>query len=168
AEDYNVTIKVGQGDYIKTFLAHSVILRARSQYFKIALSRSWARQSDVIIAMEKPNIRPKVFEKIICAQIDDGPINENVEIWNSEDLRKFRDIVQDYIPHIRFIASEDYYFRIHPFKKILPSQLKKDLIAHHLAPNAKVHSEILPPRLGIPPPSYLRYPTPPYSNFYDL
>ena len=41
ADDYNVIIEVGENNNTKEFKAHSVILRARSQYFKSALSSEW-------------------------------------------------------------------------------------------------------------------------------
>ena len=36
SDDFNVIIRVGEGQNIKEFRAHSVILRARSPYFKSA------------------------------------------------------------------------------------------------------------------------------------
>ena len=38
ADDFNVIIQVGENQNTKEFYAHSVILRARSPYFKSALS----------------------------------------------------------------------------------------------------------------------------------
>ncbi|CAG8604601.1 11990_t:CDS:1, partial [Ambispora gerdemannii] len=40
SDDQNVSIKVGKDNNVKIFTAHSVILRARSPYFKVALSQS--------------------------------------------------------------------------------------------------------------------------------
>ncbi|CAG8469970.1 9195_t:CDS:2 [Dentiscutata heterogama] len=66
AEDYDVMIKVGN---LKTenkhFRAHSVILRARSEYFRAALSNKWAKKEGAKYVFEKPNIRPIVFEVIL-------------------------------------------------------------------------------------------------------
>src|SRR5256714_9942787 len=60
---YDVEIRVGINDDIKTFKAHSIILEARSSYFKVALSSNWIKRSDDgIILFEKPNISPKIFE----------------------------------------------------------------------------------------------------------
>ncbi|CAG8685493.1 10124_t:CDS:1, partial [Ambispora leptoticha] len=53
-EDQDFSIKVGQGNDVKIFTAHSLILRARSQYFKVALSQLWIR-----------NMQPIIFEKIL-------------------------------------------------------------------------------------------------------
>lgn len=65
ADDYNVLLEVGQEPNIETFKAHSVILRARSTYFRAALSTNWAKTNDGIIKMNKPNITPDVFRVIL-------------------------------------------------------------------------------------------------------
>ncbi|CAG8606787.1 12695_t:CDS:2, partial [Ambispora gerdemannii] len=98
SEDQNVSIKVGQGSDIKTFTAHSVILRARSQYFFTI-----------------------------------------VESWSADSLQQFKTLIEDCIPYIRFfqISSLDYYHKVHQFKGVLPSKLKKDLKAYYFAP--KLH-----------------------------
>src|SRR6266542_5216510 len=60
---YDVEIKVGVNEDVKTFKAHSIILEARSPYFKVALSSNWIKKTDNgIILFEKPNISPRVFE----------------------------------------------------------------------------------------------------------
>ena len=63
---YDVEIKTGNGDEVKIFKAHSHILKARSSYFKVALSNNWVKKSDDdIILFEKNNISPKVFEVLL-------------------------------------------------------------------------------------------------------
>ena len=63
---YDVEIKVGINENIKTFKAHSTILEARSSYFKVALSNNWVKRSDNgIILFEKENISPKIFELLL-------------------------------------------------------------------------------------------------------
>jgi hypothetical protein len=65
ADDYNVIIHVGENDNIKEFYAHSVILRARSSYFKSALSANWIAKENNMIKFNKPNITPPVFDIIL-------------------------------------------------------------------------------------------------------
>lgn len=78
AEDYDVIIRVGGGSssnsgkstcnrYIRQleFQAHSLILRARSEYFRTALSSKWAKKEGETFIFEKPNISPTVFEVIL-------------------------------------------------------------------------------------------------------
>src|SRR2546421_6825641 len=63
---YDVEITVGVNKDIKTFKAHSIILEARSSYFKVALSSNWLERSDNgIILFEKENISPKIFELLL-------------------------------------------------------------------------------------------------------
>ena len=63
---YDVEIRVGVNEDVKTFKAHSTILEARSSYFKVALSSNWVKRTDNgIILFKKPNISPKVFELLL-------------------------------------------------------------------------------------------------------
>src|SRR6266511_5097880 len=65
---YDVEIKVGtdEHDDVKTFKAHSHILKARSLYFRTALSDNWVERSENgIILFEKGNFSPKIFEVIL-------------------------------------------------------------------------------------------------------
>ena len=65
ADDFNVIIQVGENQNVKEFRAHSVILRARSPYFKSALSADWVTKKNDMIMFNKPNITPIVFEMIL-------------------------------------------------------------------------------------------------------
>ena len=64
-ENYDVIIKVGTGDDAKDIKAHSVILCARSSYFRAALSKNWVHKENGIIKYTKPNILPRVFNFIL-------------------------------------------------------------------------------------------------------
>ena len=65
ADDFNVIIQVGENQNTKEFRAHSVILRARSPYFKSALSADWVTKKNNMITFNKPNITPAVFDMIL-------------------------------------------------------------------------------------------------------
>ena len=65
ADDYNVVIQVGENQNMKEFRAHSNLLRARSPYFKSALSANWITKKDNMIMFNKPNINPTVFDMIL-------------------------------------------------------------------------------------------------------
>ncbi len=65
ADDFNVIIQVGENQNTKEFRAHSVILRARSPYFKSAFSSNWTIKKDDMIMFNKPNITPIVFDIIL-------------------------------------------------------------------------------------------------------
>ena len=63
---YDIEIKVGVEQNVKTFKAHSNILKARSSYFKVALSVNWIKRSENgIILFEKENISPRIFEVLL-------------------------------------------------------------------------------------------------------
>ncbi|RIA85208.1 hypothetical protein C1645_808395 [Glomus cerebriforme] len=65
ADDFNVIIQVGENENTKEFRAHSVILRARSPYFKSALATKWITKEDDMIMFNKPNITPSIFDMIL-------------------------------------------------------------------------------------------------------
>jgi hypothetical protein len=65
ADDFNVIIKVGEHENIKEFRVHSVIIRARCPYFKVALSNDWITKENDMIMFNKPNITPTVFEMVL-------------------------------------------------------------------------------------------------------
>ncbi|POG81698.1 hypothetical protein GLOIN_2v1470532 [Rhizophagus irregularis DAOM 181602=DAOM 197198] len=65
ADDYDVIIQVGDNQNTKEFRAHSVILRARSPYFKGALSANWITKKNNMMMFNKPNVTPIVFEMIL-------------------------------------------------------------------------------------------------------
>ncbi|PKY21925.1 hypothetical protein RhiirB3_525391 [Rhizophagus irregularis] len=65
ADDFNVIINVGEKNNTRKFRAHSVILRARSEYFKSALSTEWVTKENGIIMFNKPNITLMVFDMIL-------------------------------------------------------------------------------------------------------
>ena len=60
ADDFNVIIRVGENQNMKEFYAHSVILRARSSYFKRAFSTDWITKKNNMIVFNKPNITSTV------------------------------------------------------------------------------------------------------------
>ncbi len=65
ADDFNVIIQVGENQNIREFRAHSVILRARSPYFKSAFSSNWVIKKNNVIMFNKSNISPIVFDMIL-------------------------------------------------------------------------------------------------------
>ncbi|CAG8511224.1 3861_t:CDS:2 [Dentiscutata erythropus] len=166
ADEYNVLITVGTDENIKTFKAHTVILRSRSAYFRYALSGDWARKDHIVF--NKPNISPEAFE-VILRYIYGATINlsaidmltlleiliasdelclaelTNYETWSEESFENLKEILDQYIPHINFtaISSSDFYHKILPFKRILPTELFDDLLKFHLAPHINPSHPIL-------------------------
>ncbi|KAG9287959.1 hypothetical protein G9A89_017554 [Geosiphon pyriformis] len=77
-DEYNVIIEAGEKAEPKKFQAHSIILRARSPYFRRALSNEWAKKKEHILIFKKPNIAAKIFE-IILGYMYTGMIDLNKE-----------------------------------------------------------------------------------------
>jgi hypothetical protein len=65
ADDYNVKIQVGEDSEMEIFNAHSVILRARSTYFRSAFSSNWAKKEGDFFIFKKPNVTAIVFQIIL-------------------------------------------------------------------------------------------------------
>ncbi|CAG8691265.1 16114_t:CDS:2 [Funneliformis mosseae] len=115
-EEFNVVIEVGEAPNTQTFHAHSIILRARSPYFRQALSKNWARKERDVIKFSKPNISPKVFE-IILKFIYSGTVNlmdktmmEALDLLIATDellLTELSDHVQEYLLHYEVGWLED-------------------------------------------------------------
>ncbi|PKK73577.1 hypothetical protein RhiirC2_847532 [Rhizophagus irregularis] len=93
--DFDVIIKIGEGNNYKEFEAHSFVLFTRSKYFRAALSKEWVKRQDNKMIFHKPNISPKIFE-IILKYIYGGI----VEI-DTEDPEEILDLL---------IASDELYF----------------------------------------------------------
>src|SRR5688572_5150231 len=64
-DNYDLIIQAGEGQNMKEFFAHSLILSARSTYFKAALSKEWVKKENGIIIFKKPNISPEIIELIL-------------------------------------------------------------------------------------------------------
>ncbi|EXX63240.1 BTB/POZ protein [Rhizophagus irregularis DAOM 181602=DAOM 197198] len=104
ADDYNVKIKV-EGEEI--FKAHSVILRARSNYFRSAFSSNWAKKEGDFYIFEKPNVTPIVFQ-IILKYIYTGTIaidtvnvkNNLIELLLAADEMNLYELTEHLQQHI--------------------------------------------------------------------
>ncbi|CAG8645872.1 6502_t:CDS:2, partial [Acaulospora morrowiae] len=72
--------------------------------------------------------------------IDNSGANTNnvdLSAWNNEDFLELERILHNCIPLIRFfhISSNDFYDKIWPFQKILPDDLKEDVLQYYLKRN---------------------------------
>ncbi|CAG8474308.1 14116_t:CDS:2 [Cetraspora pellucida] len=145
ADDYNVQIHVGQEPNIRIFKAHSVILRARSSYFRAALSVNWARTdpNSAMITLKKPNISPIVFEIIL-------KINYSLLLVAADELALI-----DLIDHIQahIIRNEQDLLRINLIEFLQVSsrhdacrllKAHSDLKRWHFAQEAPYRARIAP------------------------
>ncbi|GBB89891.1 hypothetical protein RclHR1_16720003 [Rhizophagus clarus] len=105
-DNYDLIIQAGEGQNMKEFSAHSLILSARSTYFKAALSKEWAKKENGIITFKKPNISPEIME-LILKYLYTGLVNFNKQngtkvlklLMASDELnlQKLRDYIQTYL-----------------------------------------------------------------------
>ncbi|CAG8575385.1 3138_t:CDS:2, partial [Scutellospora calospora] len=65
ADDYDVSLRIGEEPHTKIFNAHSVILRARCSYFKAALSSEWTKKNGEMFVFKKPNLSHDIFDVIL-------------------------------------------------------------------------------------------------------
>ncbi|CAG8612269.1 10598_t:CDS:2 [Ambispora gerdemannii] len=81
SDEYNISIIAGENGNTEKFQAHSLILRARSRYFRRALSKNWAKKRFLsfhgalskgrtkkegeMMVFKIPNISPQIFELIL-------------------------------------------------------------------------------------------------------
>ncbi|EXX77646.1 BTB/POZ domain-containing protein [Rhizophagus irregularis DAOM 181602=DAOM 197198] len=269
-EGYDVIIYAGENEDMKEIRAHSLILRARLQHFRVALSDQWTNIDGKII-LEIPNISPRIFKIILrfiyCGRIDlmniQGPeilelsmaadelniqtlnlciqeylinhqfellkqdpieilevvcqlnqhdtfkglydcfleticekseiflnsdnlirlnahllelllkrddllmneieiwdnlikwclaqhpsIQQDVNKWNKEEIEIMKSTLRRFIPLIRFnnISSEDFYYKLYPYKVILTEDLTENILAFHMMPNKELFNGIRPLR----------------------
>src|SRR5438045_4209950 len=105
-DNYDLIIQAGEGQNMKEFFAHSLILSARSTYFKAALSKEWAKEENRIITFKKPNISPEIIE-LILKYLYTGTINfdkqnsaQMLKLLLATDelnLQKLSDYIQTYL-----------------------------------------------------------------------
>ncbi|CAG8446935.1 14355_t:CDS:2, partial [Dentiscutata heterogama] len=103
-DECNVIIEVGQSPNFQIFHAHSIILRARSPYFRSALSKNWAKKDGDLMTFSKPNISPKVFEIILHGTVSmtDKSVMDALDLLVATDellLTELSDHVQEYLLH---------------------------------------------------------------------
>ena len=51
-DNYDLIIQAGEGQNMRKFFAHSLILSVRSTYFKAALSKVWSKVSELLSKKE--------------------------------------------------------------------------------------------------------------------
>ncbi|CAI2185779.1 8387_t:CDS:2 [Funneliformis geosporum] len=93
-EDYNVILKIGRGFDINSFNAHTVILKARSQYFKNVLKdlkKNKLFKKENVLTLEVPHISADAF-KIVLKYIYTGTISLN-DITNQESVFFMLDLI---------------------------------------------------------------------------
>lgn len=76
---------------------------------------------------------------------------KGVEQWESGDFVSLKDILKDFIPHIRWsqISGKDFLYNVKPFKEVLPEELYDDLLGYNIDKSVKLKSLVILPRRNI-------------------
>ncbi|GES85063.1 BTB/POZ protein [Rhizophagus clarus] len=111
-DDFNVIIYVGENEHVKEIHAHSNILRTRSQYFRIELSKESSEKKDGNFIFRKHNISPQLFKVILrfiyCGRIDLERLqgSDILELLIAVDELGIRTLVQHIREHLIKNQSE--------------------------------------------------------------
>ncbi|CAB4441045.1 unnamed protein product [Rhizophagus irregularis] len=107
ADNYDVKIQVGEDSNSEIFKAHSIILIARSNYFRTAFSNNWAKKEGDLYVYKKPNVSGIVFQ-IILKYIYTGTIaldaanveNNFIDLLIAADEMNLYELVEHLQQHI--------------------------------------------------------------------
>ncbi|KAF0543015.1 serine-enriched protein [Gigaspora margarita] len=91
----------------------------------------------------------KIWEQVIRWGIaQNSELNSNPSQWSNEKFLLLKTTLKNCLPHIRYfqISSKDIIEKLYPYQQILDSNLWKDIMIKHMAPNMTITSTVLPPR----------------------
>ncbi|CAG8576547.1 3174_t:CDS:2 [Funneliformis caledonium] len=143
----DVIIRAGREGSVEEFYAHSFVLLIRSNYFRKELEGVKEKNADNKIIIEKPDINPKLFDKILSSA-SPPPAAENfketadVSLWTRDKFRDLSNTLKQFIPLIDFykIKPEDFYEKVKPFKKIIEKPLFEDILKYHIVSSKNLDS----------------------------
>ncbi|CAG8557350.1 1927_t:CDS:2 [Funneliformis mosseae] len=144
----DVIIRAGREGSVEEFYAHSFVLLIRSIYFRKELEGVKEKNADNKIIIEKPDINPKLFDKILSSA-SPPPAAENfketadVTLWTRDKFRDLSNTLKQFIPLIDFykIKPEDFYEKVKPFKKIIEKPLFEDILKYHIVSSKNLDSK---------------------------
>lgn len=100
-----------------------------------------------------------IWECVIKWGLAKNPmIDQDVAKWSQDDFDALERTLRNCIQYIRFfqIPAHDYFFKVRPYKKILPRALKEDLQLFYIVPHGQPKmTAVLPPRMGLNPDSVI-------------
>ncbi|GBC21650.2 BTB/POZ protein [Rhizophagus irregularis DAOM 181602=DAOM 197198] len=75
-------------------------------------------------------------------------IPKDVKKWSKEQFTIMESILHGFIPLVRFhqIPSFVFFYKVLPYKKLLPKQLVYEISEYHIVPDKKLTINIQPPR----------------------
>jgi hypothetical protein len=90
-----------------------------------------------------------IWESLIRWGLAQNPtIPQDVKKWNKEQITIMEKILHRFIPLIRFyhIPSDVFFYRVLPYKKVLPKQLVYEITEYNMVPDKKSTVNIQSPR----------------------
>src|SRR4051794_2069852 len=82
----------------------------------------------------------RVWEYVLKWGIAQNPgLSSDPKRFSKDDFNALKNTLQQFIPFIKFynLTSNEFYNNVFPYKKILPKELREDLIDHFLNPESK-------------------------------
>lgn len=78
-------------------------------------------------------------------------ISQDVTKWNKEQITMVERTLYRYIPLIRFygISSEDFFYKVLPYKELLPNQLVYKVQEFHMVPKKRFEVDMQSPRRSL-------------------
>ncbi|CAG8447092.1 14692_t:CDS:2 [Ambispora leptoticha] len=75
---------------------------------------------------------------------------KHISKWTPQDFAALEKTLHQCIPLIRYndIASDDYFVKVIPYRKILPKDMKMEILGYYLKNSVPQSVKILPPRSG--------------------
>ncbi|GBB89321.1 hypothetical protein RclHR1_00160037 [Rhizophagus clarus] len=104
----------------------------------------------LISVIQKNNLQMseiQIWEHVLKWGIAQNPgLPSNVADYSKEDFETLRNILQGCIPFIRFhnLTSKEYLDGVQPYKKVLPKNLRADLLRDFLGNNNNTSSKSIP------------------------
>ncbi|CAH1758304.1 2228_t:CDS:2 [Entrophospora sp. SA101] len=112
-------------DYIQDYIIHNEI-----EWLKLNLVR-----------VLQTTLKHKSWHKLraYCEETICEDASSDVNEWSDEDVTNIKQSIKECLPHIRFfqISSANYYYKVRPYKRLLPTKLKEDLKMFHLVPGSE-------------------------------
>ncbi|CAG8699554.1 1950_t:CDS:2, partial [Gigaspora rosea] len=144
-EDYDTIIIVGEENK-EEFQAHSLILRARSIYFRTALSSKWIKNNKNAEDLKDKECVTLLKLQIAAEQLDIQRLINFTQTY----FRKLKNKLHELIQLVRFhqINGEEFMLKVWPYKHILPDNLVGDILRCYLVSNPEPHYHLFPIRVG--------------------
>ena len=73
---------------------------------------------------------------------------KEVEKWKSKDFTLLKDILVDFVPHIRWfqISGKDFWCNVKPLREALPEVLYDDLLGYNIDKSIELKSSVILPK----------------------